>query len=135
MTQTEPSHEPASRVALVTGASRGIGRAMALALAAEGAHIVALARTQGALEELDNSIRKLRPNDEPPTLVPVDLSDSAAIDRLGEALFRRFGRLDVLVGAAGIFGFAHPAFACRTKSLGQCSGDQPDRELAFDSLA
>ena len=108
MTQTEPSHEPASRVALVTGASRGIGRAMALALAAEGAHIVALARTQGALEELDDSIRKLRPNDEPPTLVPVDLSDSAAIDRLGEALFRRFGRLDVLVGAAGILGSLTP---------------------------
>ncbi len=105
-----PSPEtPSSRVALVTGASRGIGRAVALALAASGAHIVALARTQGALEELDDAIRALRPEAEnPATLVPCDLRDHAAIDRLGEALFRRWGRLDVLVGNAGALGPLSP---------------------------
>jgi NAD(P)-dependent dehydrogenase (short-subunit alcohol dehydrogenase family) len=93
------------RIAVVTGASRGIGRAVALALAASGAHIVALARTQGALEELDDAIRALRPGAEnSATLVPCDLKDYAAIDRLGEALYRRWGRLDVLVGNAGILG-------------------------------
>ena len=97
------------RVALVTGASRGIGRAVALALAASGAHIVALARTQGALEELDDAIRALRPEVETPaTLVPCDLRDHAAIDRLGEALFRRWGRLAVLVGNAGALGPLSP---------------------------
>jgi NAD(P)-dependent dehydrogenase (short-subunit alcohol dehydrogenase family) len=100
---------PAGRVALVTGASRGVGRAVALALAASGAHVVALARTQGALEELDDAIRALRPNVEnPTTLVPCDLSDLAAIDRLGEALYRRWGRLDILVGNAGALGPLSP---------------------------
>ncbi len=97
------------RVALVTGASRGIGRAVALALAASGAHIVATARTQGALEELDDAIRALRPGSEnPATLVPCDLRDHAAIDRLGEALYRRWGRLDVLVANAGALGPLSP---------------------------
>jgi NAD(P)-dependent dehydrogenase (short-subunit alcohol dehydrogenase family) len=96
---------PDSRVVLVTGASRGIGRAAALALAASGAHVVALARTQGALEELDDAIRALRPGeDSPATLVPCDLRDHAAIDRLGEALYRRWGRLDAFVGNAGALG-------------------------------
>jgi NAD(P)-dependent dehydrogenase (short-subunit alcohol dehydrogenase family) len=91
------NHDGSPRVALVTGASRGIGRAAALALAASGAHVVALARTQGALEELDDQIRAL-PGVEPgaTTLVPMDLRDFAAIDRLGEALHRRWGRLDAL---------------------------------------
>jgi NAD(P)-dependent dehydrogenase (short-subunit alcohol dehydrogenase family) len=98
-----------SRVALVTGASRGIGRAAALALAAAGVHVVALARTQGGLEELDDAIRALRPGvDNAATLVPCDLEDFAAIDRLGEALFRRWGRLDVLLGAAGALGPLSP---------------------------
>lgn len=97
--------ESPSRVALVTGASRGIGRAAALALAAAGVHVVALARTQGALEELDDEIRALRPEaTEPATLVPCDLRDHAALDRLGEALFRRFGKLDILLGNAGLLG-------------------------------
>jgi NAD(P)-dependent dehydrogenase (short-subunit alcohol dehydrogenase family) len=96
---------PDARVALVTGASRGIGRAVALALAAEGVHVVALARTQGGLEELDDAIRAIRPGVETAaTLVPCDLKDFAAIDRLGEALFRRWGRLDVFVGNAGALG-------------------------------
>ena len=94
-----------TRVALVTGASRGVGRAAALALAAAGCHVIALARTQGGLEELDDQIRALRPEVEAPaTLAPCDLRDYAAIDRLGEALHQRWGRLDVLVGAAGVLG-------------------------------
>jgi NAD(P)-dependent dehydrogenase (short-subunit alcohol dehydrogenase family) len=98
-----------SRVALVTGASRGIGRAAALALAAAGCHVIALARTQGGLEELDDEIRALRPGVETPaTLAPCDLRDLPAIDRLGEALHKRWGRLDVLVGAAGVLGPLSP---------------------------
>jgi NAD(P)-dependent dehydrogenase (short-subunit alcohol dehydrogenase family) len=97
------------RIAVVTGASRGIGRAVALALAASGAHVVAVARTEGALEELDDAIRALRPGAEnSATLVPCDLKDYAAIDRLGEALYRRWGRLDVLVGNAGSLGPISP---------------------------
>jgi NAD(P)-dependent dehydrogenase (short-subunit alcohol dehydrogenase family) len=97
------------RIALVTGASRGIGRAAALALARSGAHVVALARTQGGLEELDDEIRALRPDEpEATTLVPMDLRDFAAIDRLGEALHRRWGRLDALVGNAGVLGVLTP---------------------------
>ena len=97
------------RIALVTGASRGIGRAAALALAATGAHVVALARTQGGLEQLDDEIRAL-PHADPggTTLVPMDLRDFAAIDRLGEALHRRWGRLDALVGNAGVLGLLTP---------------------------
>jgi NAD(P)-dependent dehydrogenase (short-subunit alcohol dehydrogenase family) len=103
------NHDGSPRVALVTGASRGIGRAAALALAASGAHVVALARTQGALEELDDQIRAL-PGVEPgaTTLVPMDLRDFAAIDRLGEALHRRWGRLDAFVGNAGVLGLLTP---------------------------
>ena len=89
----------ADRIALVTGASRGIGYATALALAKAGAHIVALARTVGGLEELDDAIKALGGS---ATLVPLDLKDYAGIDRLGPALHERFGRLDVLVGNAGI---------------------------------
>lgn len=98
-----------SRIALVTGASRGIGRAVALALAAAGTHVIALARTQGALEELDDEIRAMRPGAEPPaTLVPCDLADHSALDRLGESIFRRWGRLDALVANAGVLGSLSP---------------------------
>jgi NAD(P)-dependent dehydrogenase (short-subunit alcohol dehydrogenase family) len=98
-----------SRIALVTGASRGIGRAAAVALAKSGVHVVALARTQGALEELDDEIRALRPAEqESTTLVPMDLRDFAAIDRLAEALYRRWERLDVFVGNAGVLGLLTP---------------------------
>lgn len=89
------------RVALVTGASRGIGRALALDLARAGAHVVALARTQGALEELDDEIRALGSET---TLVPCDIKDFDALDRLGSAIHDRWGKLDVLVGNAGVLG-------------------------------
>jgi NAD(P)-dependent dehydrogenase (short-subunit alcohol dehydrogenase family) len=95
----------ADRIALVTGASRGIGHAVAAALAQGGAHIVAVARTVGGLEELDDTIRT---GGGSATLVPLDLKDYAGIDRLAVALHERFGRLDVLVGNAGILGPLSP---------------------------
>ncbi|MDE2363923.1 MAG: SDR family NAD(P)-dependent oxidoreductase [Hyphomicrobiales bacterium] len=93
------------RIALVTGASRGIGRAVALELARAGAHVVALARTQGALEELDDEIRKAGGE---ATLVPCDLVDHDALDRLGAAIHERWGKLDILVGNAGLLGVLSP---------------------------
>jgi NAD(P)-dependent dehydrogenase (short-subunit alcohol dehydrogenase family) len=95
----------ASRIALVTGASRGIGRATALALAQAGAHIVAVARTQGALEELDDAIRAVGGN---ATLVPLNVTDSDGIARLGAALNERHGKLDILIGNAGVAGPSSP---------------------------
>jgi NAD(P)-dependent dehydrogenase (short-subunit alcohol dehydrogenase family) len=95
----------AGRIALITGASRGIGYATALALAKAGAHVVAVARTVGGLEELDDAIRGLGGA---ATLVPLDLKDYAGIDRLALALNERFKRLDVLVGNAGILGPLSP---------------------------
>lgn len=93
------------RVALVTGASRGIGRAVAMGLAAAGAHVVAVARTTGGLEELDDAIKA---EGGTATLVPLDLKDAAGIDRLGAALFERWGRLDVLFANAAILGVITP---------------------------
>ena len=93
------------RVAVVTGASRGIGRAAALALAEAGAHIIALARTQGALEELDDAIRGKGGST---TLVPVDMKDLDALDRLGAAIHERWGKLDILLGNAGVLGELSP---------------------------
>lgn len=91
----------AGRYALVTGATRGIGQATALALAEAGAHVVAVGRTTGALEELDDLIAKAGST---ATLVPLDMKDGAGIDRLGGALYERFGKLDVFVGNAGVLG-------------------------------
>lgn len=102
---TEPS--AVSRVALVTGASRGIGRAAALALAAEGAHVIAVARTQGALEALDDEIRAQNPAASA-TLVPLDLTDHDALDRLGRSIYDRWGRLDVFLGNAALLGPISP---------------------------
>src|SRR3954452_11423184 len=95
----------AGRIALVTGASRGIGYATGLALARTGAHVVAVARTTGGLEELDDAIRAAGGS---ATLVPLDLTDYAGIARLGTALAERYGRLDVLVGNAGMLGVLSP---------------------------
>lgn len=94
------------RLALVTGASRGIGYQCALAFAREGAHVIALARTVGGLEELDDDIRAA--GGEPATLVPVDVTDYDAIDRLGATIDQRWGRLDVFVGNAGLLGGLSP---------------------------
>src|ERR1700741_2081307 len=95
----------ASRIALVTGASRGIGYATARALAKAGAHIVAVARTQGGLEELDDEIRK---DGGTATLVPLSLTDFDGIARLGGALHERHAKLDILVGNAGVAGPSSP---------------------------
>ena len=95
----------ANRIALVTGASRGIGYATAIALARAGAHVVAVARTQGGLEELDDEIRK---DGSSATLVPLSLTDTDGIARLGAALYERGGKLDILVGNAGVPGPSSP---------------------------
>jgi NAD(P)-dependent dehydrogenase (short-subunit alcohol dehydrogenase family) len=98
--------EFSGRVALITGTSRGIGRATALAMAEAGAHIIAVARTQGALEELDDEI--LAKTGKNATLVPLDLKDFDAIDRLGGAIFEKFKRLDFMIANAGILGELTP---------------------------
>jgi NAD(P)-dependent dehydrogenase (short-subunit alcohol dehydrogenase family) len=93
------------RIALVTGASRGIGAAVARRFAAEGAHIIAVARTVGGLEELDDDIKKLGGA---ATLVPLDLAEFDKIDQMAAALYERFRRLDVLVGNAALLGTLTP---------------------------
>lgn len=93
------------RIALVTGASRGIGYFTALALAKAGAHVIACARTVGGLEELDDAIKAEGGS---ATLVPFDLTDMTAIDRLGASIFERWGKLDILVANAGILGVISP---------------------------
>jgi NAD(P)-dependent dehydrogenase (short-subunit alcohol dehydrogenase family) len=93
------------RVALVTGASRGIGAAAAIELARRGAHVVIAARTQGGLEETDDSIRTQGGS---ATLLPLDLRDGEALDAIGPSLFERFRRLDILVGNAGVIGVLTP---------------------------
>jgi NAD(P)-dependent dehydrogenase (short-subunit alcohol dehydrogenase family) len=94
------------KIALVTGASRGIGRASALALAKAGAHVVAVARTEGGLTELDDEIRAA--TGQPATLVPMDIAEGDGLDQLGFALHERFGRLDILVHSAAILGPVTP---------------------------
>jgi len=96
----------ASRIALVTGASRGIGYATARALARAGAHVVAVARTQGGLEELDDEIRKETGSGA--TLVPLSMTDTDGIARLGAALHERHGKLDILIGNAAVPGPSSP---------------------------
>jgi len=93
------------RIALVTGASRGIGFPLAKALAREGAHVMAVARTTGGLEELDDEIKAVGGT---ATLVPLDLKDHEGIERLGVALDQRYGKLDILVGNAGLGGTNSP---------------------------
>lgn len=95
----------AGKVVLVTGASRGIGYAASLEAARRGAHVVAVARTVGGLEELDDEIQDMGSS---ATLVPLDLRDGDAIDRLGAAIFERWGMLDGLVANAGQLGVLSP---------------------------
>ncbi len=95
----------ADRIALITGASRGIGAALALELAKAGAHVVAVARTAGGLEELDDRIKAAGGS---ATLVPLDMKDMDGIARLALALHERYGRLDIMVGNAGILGPLSP---------------------------
>jgi NAD(P)-dependent dehydrogenase (short-subunit alcohol dehydrogenase family) len=95
----------AGKIALITGASRGIGAAVAERFAQEGAHVVLAARTVGGLEEADDKIRAAGGT---ATLVPVDLRDLIKIDELAAALFDRYGRLDILVGNAAEFGTFSP---------------------------
>ncbi len=97
----------AGRIAVITGASRGIGRAAALRLARAGAHVIAVARTTGALEELDDEIRAIT-GGEGATLVPLDVTDGEGVDRLGAAIFERWKKLDIFFGNAGILGPISP---------------------------
>jgi NAD(P)-dependent dehydrogenase (short-subunit alcohol dehydrogenase family) len=104
---TTDSEKPlAGRIALVTGATRGIGETVALGLAQAGAHVIALGRTQGALEALDDAI--FAATGEHATLVPLNLLEPDGLDQLGAALYERFGKLDILVGAAGVLGALTP---------------------------
>ncbi|MSP42385.1 MAG: SDR family NAD(P)-dependent oxidoreductase [Alphaproteobacteria bacterium] len=91
------------QIALVTGASRGIGRAVALMLARKGAHVIALARNVGELESLDDAIKALGQK-KGATLVPLDMKDHAAIDRLAASIQSRWGVLDILAGNAAVLG-------------------------------
>ncbi|GAA0782685.1 SDR family NAD(P)-dependent oxidoreductase [Roseibium denhamense] len=93
------------RVALVTGASRGIGYQLAKQLGSRGAHVIALARTVGGLEDLDDEIKSAGGQT---TLVPVDLTDFDALDRLGAAIFERWKKLDIFIGNAGMLGTLAP---------------------------
>ncbi|MDA0228724.1 MAG: SDR family NAD(P)-dependent oxidoreductase [Proteobacteria bacterium] len=94
------------RIALVTGASRGIGRAVARRFAAEGARLILVARTSGGLEEADDEVRSA--GGEPAMLVPLDICKGGLVDQLGAALHERFGRLDILVGNAAMLGGLRP---------------------------
>jgi len=124
MTDTTEARPLAGRYALITGATRGIGQATAVALARAGAHVIALGRTAGALEELDDEIRAAGSS---ATLVPIDIKDGEGIDRLGGALYERFGHLDVFVGNAGVLGPMTP--------LAQVEPKEWDETLAVNLTA
>lgn len=112
------------RIALVTGASRGLGRAIALGLAREGAHVVIAARSSGALEDLDDEIRAAGGH---ATILKLDLRAGDKIDQLGPLLFQRWGKLDILVAAGGILGPLAP--------LAHVSADAWDGVLAVNLTA
>lgn len=101
-----------NRIAVVTGASRGIGFAVAVELARAGAHLILMARTVGGLEEVDDAVRKEGGG---ATLVPASLTDGPAIDRLGQAIHDRWGKLDILIGNAGVLGPLSPLGHVRAK--------------------
>ncbi len=112
------------RIALITGANRGIGRAVALAFAREGAHVILLARNVEALERVDDEIRGLGAA---ATLVPLDLSCGERIDNLGPTIYQRWGRLDILVANAGVLGPLSP--------LGHIPSEQWDEVLEINLTA
>ncbi len=114
---TPPVRELTGRVALITGASRGIGAAVALQLAELGAHVVLLARTQGGLEETDDKIRAAGGS---ATLLPMDLRKPETLDPVGPSLLERFGRLDILVHNAGALGKLTPAGHILPKDWDEC---------------
>jgi len=100
------------RIALITGASRGIGRAVALRFAKEGAHVILVARTIAALEEVDDEIQAIGGQ---ATLVPMNLREFDKIDQMGQALYDRFGKIDILVGNAGVLGDVTPMAHLKVK--------------------
>lgn len=100
------------RIALITGASRGIGRAVALRFAKEGAHVILVARTIAALEEVDDEIQAIGGQ---ATLVPMNLREFDKIDQMGQALYDRFGKIDILVGNAGVLGDLTPLSHLKVK--------------------
>ncbi len=108
----------ANRIALVTGASRGIGRAAAIALAGQGAHVICVARTVGGLEE---ARRRNQKRGGSATLVPLDLKDFDALDRLGASIFERWGKLDAFLGNAGVLGVLTPLAHLEPKAFQECS--------------
>lgn len=114
----------AGRIALITGASRGLGAAAALAFAKEGAHCVLVARTVGGLEAVDDQIKAVGGS---ATLVPLDVTDGPGVDRLGAALYERFKKLDILVGNAGVLGMLAP--------IGHIEPDVFERALAVNVTA
>ncbi|NJO34232.1 MAG: SDR family NAD(P)-dependent oxidoreductase [Rhodospirillales bacterium] len=119
-----PAPRLAGRLALVTGATRGIGRAVALAYAKEGAHLILVGRTAGALEEVDDEIRALGGN---ATLLTLDLKNHDKIDALGPTIYQRWEKLDILVGNAGILGPLSP--------LGHVTADAWDDVLNINLTA
>lgn len=106
------THNFSGKTALVTGASRGIGAEVAKGLAAAGAHVILLARTQGALEEVDDEIQAAGGT---ATLIPMDLAKAAEIEKLGPSIHERFGGLDIFLGNAGMLGPLSPAHQIKTK--------------------
>lgn len=113
------------RLAVIAGASRGLGAAVARRLAEDGAQVVLIARTQGALEKLDDEIRAS--TGRRAILAPFDLTDGAQIDRLGQTLYERFGKLDILVSTAAQLGVLSP--------IGHVDPPDWDKTLALNLTA
>ena len=113
----------------MTGASRGIGAATAIALARLGAHVVITARTQGGLEDTDDAIRAAGGT---ATLLPMDLAEQEQVDAIGPSLYQRFGRLDVLVHCAGALGRLTPVAHIMPNDWADVVGGEPRHRMAAD---